>query len=149
MSTTEMETQSARERRWIYITTCVVLGIFIVTGLLAFSVGRQTVQAQEKADELIAAIEATGVTAPSQERIVRVLGDDGGPTCEDPNSALRRSILLSRLSNGATGPGERPVIADSRVFEGQRLIMEVYCPDELEEFQAFIDELKTADVAGG
>jgi Tfp pilus assembly protein FimT len=149
MSTTEMETQSARERRWIYITTCVILGIFVVTGLLAFSAGRQTVQAQEKADELIAAIEATGATAPTRERIVRVLGDDGGPTCEDPNSALRRSILLSRLSNGATGPGERPVIADSRAFQGQLLIMEVYCPDELEDFAAFVDELKTDDVAGG
>ena len=81
MSTTQMDTQSARERRWIYMTTCVVLGIFVVTGLLTFRAGRETVQAQEKADQLIAAIEAAGVTAPSQERIVRVLGDDGGATC--------------------------------------------------------------------
>ena len=79
---------------------------------------------------------------------MRVLGDDGGPTCDDPNDALRRAILLAQLANGATGPGSRPVIADSRVFQGQVLIIEIYCPDELDDFQAFVDDLKTDDVAG-
>jgi hypothetical protein len=40
------------------------------------------------------------------------------------------------------------VIADSRVLQGQLLIIEVYCPDELEDFQEFVDDLKTDDVAG-
>ena len=50
--------------------------------------------------------------------------------------------------NGATGPGQRPVIADSRVFQGQLLILEVYCPDELEDFKAYVEDLETDDVAG-
>ena len=78
---------------------------------------------------------------------MRVLGDDGGATCADPNDALSRSILLSQLTNGATGPGARPVIADSRVFKGQLLIIKIYCPDELDDFQAYVDNLKTDDVA--
>ena len=80
--------------------------------------------------------------------VPRVLGDDGGATCEDPNDALSRSVLLAQLSNGASGPGARPVIADSRVFRGQLLIIEIYCPDELDEFQAYVEDLKTDDVAG-
>ena len=145
---TPVETQSKRERNWIYITAWVLLGAFVLAGLIAFSSARETAEAQEKADELIAAIEDAGATAPDRDQIVRVLGDDGGATCEDPNEALNRAVLLSQLSNGASGPGSRPVIADSRVFQGQLLIIEIYCPDELEDFQEFVDDLKTDDVAG-
>jgi Tfp pilus assembly protein FimT len=146
---TQVETQSRTERNWIYITACVLLGAMVIGALFAFSGARETAQAQEKADELIAALEEAGATPPSQEQIVRVLGDDGGATCENPNDALARSVLLAQLANGATGPGARPVIADSRVFQGQLLIIEVYCPDELEDFQQFVEDLETDDVAGG
>ena len=145
---TSTETQSNRERNWIYITAWVVLGALAIGGLIAFSSARETREAQEKADQLIVAIEEAGATAPDKDQIVRVLGDDGGATCEDPNEALNRAVLLSQLTNGATGPGTRPVIADSRVFRGQLLIIETYCPDELEDFQEFVDDLKTDGVAG-
>jgi Tfp pilus assembly protein FimT len=145
---TGVETQGQRERNWIYITAWVLLAAFVLAGLIAFRSVRETAEAQEKADELIAAIEDAGATAPSKDQIVRVLGDDGGATCEDPNEALSRAALLAQLANGASGPGSRPVISDSRVFQGQLLIIEVYCPDELEDFQEFVDDLKTDDVAG-
>jgi Tfp pilus assembly protein FimT len=144
---TPVETQSKRERRWLYITSLVILGALVVGGLIAFSSARETREAQEKADQLIAAIEDAGATAPSKDQIVRVLGDDGGATCDNPNDALSRSVLLAQLTNGATGPGQRPVVADSRVFKGQLLIIETYCPDELADFSAFVEDLKTDDVA--
>ena len=143
---TAVETQSTRERSWIYVTAWILLGVLIVAALIAFSSARETREAQEKADQLIAALEDAGATAPSQDQIVRVLGDDGGATCEDPNDALSRAILLTQLTNGATGPGTRPVIADSRVFQGQLLIIEIYCPEELEDFQEYVEDLKTDDV---
>lgn len=145
---TPMETESKRERNWIYITALVVLGVLVVAGLLAFNSARETRNAEEKADELIAALEDAGARTPDRDQIVRVLGEDGGATCEDPNDALSRAILLSQLSNGATGPGARPVVADSRVFQGQKLIIEIYCPEELEDFNEFVDDLETDDVAG-
>jgi Tfp pilus assembly protein FimT len=149
--TAPVENQPPRERSWIYVTACVLLGILLLAALLAFRGARETAEAQEKADELIAAIEAAGstATAPDRDRIVRVLGDDGGATCDNPNDALSRSTLFSLLTNGAAGPGIRPVIADSRAVQGQLLIIEVYCPEELEEFQQFVDDLKTDDVASG
>ena len=149
--TAQVENQPPRERSWIYVTACVLLGILLLAALLAFRGARETAEAQEKADELIAAIEGAGstATAPDRDRIVRVLGDDGGATCDNPNDALSRSTLFSLLTNGAAGPGIRPVIADSRAVQGQLLIIEVYCPEELEEFQQFVDDLKTDDVASG
>ena len=145
---TPTETQGTRERSWIYITALVVLGVLVVAGLLAFNSARETRNAEEKADELIAALEDAGARTPDRDQIVRVLGEDGGATCENPNDALSRAILLSQLSNGATGPGARPVVADSRVFQGQKLIIEIYCPDELDDFNEFVDDLETDDVAG-
>ncbi|MEU6134409.1 hypothetical protein [Nocardioides sp. NPDC047086] len=145
---TPTETQSTRERSWIYITALVVLGVLLVAGLIAFSSARETQEAEDKADELIAALEDAGARTPDRDQIVRVLGADGGATCANPNDALSQAVLLSQLANGATGPGARPVVADSRVVQGQLLIIEIYCPDELDEFQEFVEDLKTDDVAG-
>ena len=144
---THTETQSPRERSAIYYIAWGVLGLMVLGSLLVFNAARETAQAQQKADELIAALEEAGARTPDRDQIVRVLGEDGGATCEDPNDALSRATLLSLLANGATGPGARPVIADSRAVQGQLLIIEVYCPDELEDFQEFVDDLKTDDVA--
>jgi Tfp pilus assembly protein FimT len=145
---TTTESQTGRERGILYIMAAVLVGVLMVIALFTFSSARSTREAEEKADELIAAIEEAGATAPSRDQIVRVLGDDGGATCTDPNESLTRAVLLSQLANGAGGPGARPVIADSRVVRGQLLIIEIYCPEELEEFREFVEDLETDDVAG-
>jgi hypothetical protein len=145
--TTPVENQPRRERSWIYITSCVLLALVTVWAIIAFSAARETAQAQDKADEFLAALEDAGARTPDRDQVVRVLGDDGGATCANPNEALSRATLFSLLANGATGPGARPVIADSRAVRGQLLIIEVYCPDELEDFQEFVDDLKTDAVA--
>jgi len=144
---TPAETQTPRERSWIYITSCVLLALVTLWAILAFNSSRETARAQDKADEFIAALEDAGARTPDRDQVVRVLGDDGGATCANPNEALSRATLFTMLTNGATGPGARPVIADSRAVRGQLLIIEIYCPDELEDFQEFVDDLKTDDVA--
>ena len=146
---TPTETQTGRERSTVYIVVAVVIGALMVIGLFTYSSAKSTRESEEKADQLIAALEDAGARAPDRDQVVRVLGDDGGAVCENPNEALSRSILLAQLANGAAGPGSRPVIADSRVLQGQLLIIEIYCPDELDEFQEFVDDLETDDVAGG
>src|SRR4051812_1633605 len=137
MSTVNKD-QDKREMNWLYITCWVLLIALIVGGLIAFNAAKSTSQANDKADQLITELKAAGARTPDKDQIVRVLGDDGGATCADPNDALSRSILLSQLTNGASGPGARPVVADSRVFKGQLLIIKIYCPDELDDFQAYV-----------
>lgn len=149
-TTTEpVEHTTRRERTWVYVTAVVLLVIGVVWALAVFRTARETTQSQQKADELIAAIEAEGGQAPSQDQIVRVLGDDGGATCADPNAALSRATLFAQMANGATGPGIRPVLAPRTVVEGQLLIIQVYCPEELEEFQQLVDDLRFSDEGDG
>ena len=143
-----VESQSPRERTWIYVTACVLLGGLLIAALLTFRAAKESREAEAKAEELLTALDAAGARTPDTVQIVRVLGTDGGATCENPNGALGRAILHAQLANGATGPGARPVIADGRVFTGQLLIIEVYCPEELEEFRVFVEELRTDRVAG-
>ena len=147
--TTVMETQSDQERRSLYIGLAVVAAAMMVVGLLIFKAGATTQEAEDKAAQLTSEIEATGRTAPSSEVLVSLFGDDGGAVCDDPNAALSRATLLSQLSTGVGGPGSRPIISDSRVVQGQLLVMKVYCPDELAEFQEFVDDLELDDDVAG
>lgn len=145
----ETETSTTRERSVLYIVVSVVLVALAVWAVIAFTSARETERAEEKADQLIQTLEAAGATAPDRDIIIRVLGDDGGATCADPNNALSRATLFAMLANGSGGPGSRPVIVDHRVLRGQLAIIEVYCPDELAEFQEFVDELGTSAPTNG
>ena len=146
---TQTESSTKRGRSVIYIVSMILLVIFAVVALLNFRSARETQQSLAKADQLIAEINAAGGTAPSREQIARVLGDDGGAVCANPNDALSRAIFHSQLTNGATGPGNRPVIASDRVARGELAIIKIYCPDQLAEFQQFIDDLNTYNSGGG
>jgi Tfp pilus assembly protein FimT len=138
-----------QKRSWIYWTAIGLLVVAAIIGLFTFSSARSTAQAQDKADQFAAALEDAGLNAPSQDQIVRVLGDDGGALCEDPGSALRKAILFGQLVNGAAGPGQRPVVVDNRVVQGQLIAIQVYCPDELADFKESIQDLDFGDVIRG
>jgi hypothetical protein len=145
--TTPVETQTPRERNTLYIVIGIVLVALVVIGLIAYRGNESTREAEDKADQFIGALQEAGVeNVPSQEQVVGVLGNDGGAACADPTKALSKSTLLSMLYNGAAGPGGRPIIADSKVLQGQLLIIEIYCPEYLPGFRAFIEDLKTDDV---
>jgi len=146
MSTPE-ESQSPRERTWIYIVVGAISIVLVVLGLVLFDSAKETKEVEAKADQYIAALETVGVPAPPRDEVVRVLGSDGGATCDDPNDALSRATLKSVMSNGAAGPGMRPVIFDRRYLAGQLLILKIYCPEELPSMQSFVDKLKSGDVA--
>jgi len=144
---TPQETQEPRERTMIYILVGGIVLALMVLGLFLFSSASETKEAEAKAGQYIAALGKVGVPAPPKDEVVRVLGSDGGATCDDPNNALKRAILYSQLSNGAAGPGMRPVVFDKTMFAGQLLILKIYCPDELPSMQKYLDKLKSADVA--
>ena len=144
MSTVQ-ESSTKRGRSITYIISAVLLIVLATIGLFTFRAANETARAAEKADQLIANIEATGATAPSRDQIIRVFGDDGGAMCADPNSSLSQALALGQLTNGSGGPGTRPVIAESLAVQGQLMVIEVYCPEELAGFQEFVDGLTTTD----
>jgi hypothetical protein len=142
----QTESSSRRERTWIYWVSAGLLVLLAVITLFTFSAARSTAQAQDKADQFIAALDSAGAATPSQDQVVRVLGDDGGAVCKDPSAALRKAIVYGMLTNGAAGPGIRPVIADNKALAGELLVVKTYCPDQLPDVQKFVDDLKTDSV---
>lgn len=147
--TTPRESSTRSERRTIYILVAVMVTVLLVIGLIAYRGQKETEEAERKADQFIAALEERGARTPSREQVVRVLGDDGGAVCANPNDALSRSALLVLMVNGAAGPGIRPVLADSKVIQGELLVIEIYCPEELDEFRQFVDDLNLNDKVAG
>lgn len=49
------------------------------------------------------------------------------------------------LSNGAGGPGQRPVISDNVAINAAEPAVSVYCPDQLGAFKKAYGDLKYAD----
>jgi Tfp pilus assembly protein FimT len=143
-----MNASGAKSHTTTYLVAGIVLLVLTGVAMVAFLSGRNERQADEKAAQLHSQLTAAGLPAPSTARIAQVLGDDGGGVCADPHNALRRGVLYGMLTNGAAGPGLRPVIVDNNVLKGQLAIMKVYCPQYVERFQEVADDLKTANVAG-
>ena len=124
--------------------------ILVVIGLIAYRGAKQDDEANQKADQFISVLQKAGVQRlPSRDQVARVLGTDGGSVCQDPRNGLRKATLFSMISNGAAGPGMRPIITDRRLLRGQLAVIAVYCPDELPKFQDFVDDLRTGDVVRG
>ncbi|MFF0816404.1 DUF732 domain-containing protein [Rhodococcus sp. NPDC003318] len=144
--TTDRNASPPDGRATLYVVAGLVVVVLLVIALFSYSAAESSRQADEKADQFTAELQAAGLTAPSHDQIVRVFGDDGGAVCDHPNEALARATLAAQLANGSGGPGSRPIITDSRLLQGQLLAIKTYCPDELADFQEFVDDLETARV---
>jgi Tfp pilus assembly protein FimT len=133
----------------MYVVVVVVFAVLTGVALISFLNSREDQRATEKATQLSSELAAAGMRVPATDQIARVLGDDGGAVCAHPGDALSRGVLYGMLTNGAAGPGIRPVIADNNVLRGQLLIIKVYCPQYLEQIQKTVDDLKTANGVAG
>ena len=131
----------------VYWATGGVVLLLVVIGLIAYDGGDNTVRARQKAQQLTQRLEAAGLRAPEdQDILVRALGTDGGAVCDNPGKSLGKAVLFDQLVNGGSFVGRRPVIVDRRILQGQALILQTYCPDQLKQYQDKIDDLKTDDV---
>ncbi|MGW8883007.1 hypothetical protein [Streptomyces sp. NPDC055749] len=136
-------TRMASEHRWVYIGAIVILVALMVVGIIQYESVKKTNESREKAEQLSEQLGDAGYPAPDLGTVQRVLGTDGGIVCESPDDALRTALWKIQLSNGSGGPGQRPVISDSRAVEAERIVLQVYCPDQVEDFDETVDSLKT------
>ncbi|MEV6224777.1 hypothetical protein AB0M13_24315 [Nocardia fluminea] len=135
----------AHKRRWIYITTGVLLAVFALIGLFTFTAIRETTQATTKAEQLHDKLVAAGLPAPETNVIADALGEDGGSVCQDPSSPMIKAKYQASITNGAAGPGQRPVIGPRDTTEAVALTIATYCPDRLPDYLSHLDTLKLDD----
>ncbi|MBN6040581.1 hypothetical protein [Amycolatopsis sp. 195334CR] len=128
----------------LYTVVAALTVALMALAVAAWRAGKANRAAEDKADRLIAALTELGTAVPERDQVVRLLGDDGGPVCADPVGAAQRAASLGMLSNGAGGPGSRPVLAGDKLAAGQLAVIAIYCPDRLSEFEDYVDGLRTA-----
>ncbi len=137
----------ASRHRWIYVGAIIVLVGMLIGGLLVFSGVKSSSAADKQAQQLSTKLRGAGFPTPNQGEIARTLGTDGGPACQDPSGSLSQAEWKESMSNGATGPGQRSVLADKDVVDAELLVLEVYCSDQVPEFRKKLHELNLDDTA--
>jgi hypothetical protein len=127
----------------MYFIVGAVVVTLAVLGLILYDGAQDNQEARAKADQLVQEFQAAGLPVPENtDQIVATLGTDGGAVCANPANALGKATLFDSLTNGASHVGRRAVIVDSRIVQGEALILQIYCPDELAAYQEKIDALK-------
>jgi hypothetical protein len=138
-----MTTMQEKSHKWVYIIIAVVIVALMVAGVVLYQDQEQSKEAQAKAKEFIAKLNAAGMKAPSEETAVRLFGVDGGPFAKNPDQTLLQSQYAWQL--GTAGPASRPVILDPDFAKAAEIFISVYAPDKLADFQQFVDGLKTEE----
>ncbi|GAA2443861.1 hypothetical protein GCM10010433_51460 [Streptomyces pulveraceus] len=133
----------ASEHRWIHLGAIVLLVALVVIGVVQYTSVKATDDSRRKADELGERRVRAGYPAPDPGTVQRLLGTDGGIVRDSPDGALRTVLWKIQLSNGSDRPGQRPVIADTRAVGAERIVLQVYCPEQAEAFDRTVDGLGT------
>jgi hypothetical protein len=132
--------------KWIYGVIGLALVALAIWGVVEYRGQKETEQAQELAAELNQRFEDAGFRTFDEDEIARVLGTDGGAVCDTADEDLAQGLLRLMISNGAGGPGQRPVRTEGRVLQGMVLIVQTYCPDKAEDVQDLIDDFEFDNV---
>ncbi|MEW5629308.1 hypothetical protein AB1388_22475, partial [Streptomyces hydrogenans] len=136
----------ASEHKWIYLGAVVLLVALAVADLIRYSSFKRTDETAAKANQLREELVKASYPAPDLDTTERLLGTDGGAVCEKLGNALKKALhRIQQLSTGAPGPGNRPVIADTRAVQAERIVLTVYCPDKVDDFDEAVEDLKTDD----
>ncbi|GAA4481668.1 hypothetical protein GCM10023094_30300 [Rhodococcus olei] len=141
----DLHTRPENTHLTLYLVAFALFVGLAVWGLVAFNQDKRSEQANRMATELALRFSAAGLAPLDIDATARVLGTDGGAVCADPAAALNEATLDQQIVSGAAGPGIRPIIAARNLVVGERLVLEVYCPEHLADFDATIDDLKLTD----
>lgn len=138
-----------RTRRITFIVLGVIFTILLIVALAVFRSAKDSATSRSKADQLATSFTKAGLPEPDRDQIIRTLGEDGGAVCANPDAALKQAVLNGLLVNGAGGPGQRPVLADRKALQGEALIIQTYCPEELPAFTEYVANLDLSNGVAG
>jgi hypothetical protein len=130
------------ERVVMYVAIALVLVILATVGVFRYHYRAETRAAIDKATQLEAKWRVLGLAVPEQDVLVRLYGTDGGVLCTITPDRVTKALYLIQMSNGAAGPGQRPVIVPEKAIAAGRAMLEVYCPERLDAFDSIVSGLK-------
>jgi amino acid transporter len=137
---------SKKQHVWLYVVIGAVATGLAIWGVTAYRGHEATQEANAKAAQLQDRFKAAGLpTYADTDDVARTLGTDGGAVCASPER-IAQGLLKQQLSNGAGGPGQRPVTVARQTVQGELLILQTYCPEKAPEFQKFVNSLDYAEV---
>ena len=129
-----------KSHTWVYVVIAVVIVGLMVAGVMSFRQKKDTADARAKATELITKLDAAGFKTPDTDVIVALFGTDGGAAVANPGNALLKAQFAIQLGNA--GPANRPGILDQDLLRAEVIILEVYAPEKLAAYRAWLDSLK-------
>lgn len=129
----------------LYVALALAFVALGAWGIAIFESEKDTAEALDKATTLNLLRVQEGLPTLDTETVARVLGTDGAALCENPGERLEQGALKEQFMNGASGPGMRPILATRNLIVGERLIIQVYCPDEAAAYEEAVNDLKLVD----
>ena len=124
--------------RSLYWIVAGVIVALLAVMLITYQYGKATGAAEAKAQQLISTYQRAGLPAPaSAENVAHFLGEDGGIVCAAAGSEQALNFLKTELGVGGAFY-TRAVIQDRDVLQGLRLIVQVYCPQNLPTVDVYL-----------
>lgn len=112
--------------------------VLVVAGCSSTSEADQAAET-DKAEQLVAATQAAGVAPRLTVEVAESLyGTDATSVCDLLDDGLSNAAGIVILGNPAQG--RRKTITDHAVEYG-RLVVQTYCPDELDRYDGVVDDL--------
>ena len=122
---------------WAIAALLVILAVVLV---LVYKPAPNNRLAQAKAHRVEALYAAHGLTVPVDDKtLTSILGTNGGSVCASPTSALTKAMQDLSLANGGATVGIRPIRESRSVVEGEQIILQVYCPEQLPAFNKYVN----------
>ena len=122
---------------WAIAALLVILAVVLV---LVYKPAPNNSLAQAKAHRVEALYAAHGLTVPVDDKtLISILGTNGGSVCASPTSALTKAMQDLSLANGGATVGIRPIQESRRVVEGEQIILQVYCPEQVPAFNKYVN----------
>jgi hypothetical protein len=144
MQRVEQEQRSALRMLSIGILALIAISM-IVLGVMYEQPDATSPEAQQKASQFVMSLEATGLRVQDEEIVARIYGTTGGRACRMSDGDDQRELgLLNAQKTGEVN--QRPGQLDPRIATYERTMIATYCPERLDEFEAFVDGLRLREL---
>lgn len=124
----------------------VIIAIVALAGAVIWREPKVNAEAEKKAQQLYELAIDEGFSLPSEKDAVDgfklLFGTDGGAAANTADSNIAQAQLADTVDPSTGEINQRPGPIDQRILQFESLVLEVYRPEALPEYQEFLDSLE-------